>query len=953
MLSVLVRGPEEAARASLRGYGIAVLAVGLALALKLLLDSWIEGDTPFLLFSGAVIISAWFGGLRPGLLATALAALAGDFFFFPPAYSFLIYDFGEGLRLALFLLEGSFISLVVSMMRSARRQSEARTLESQRNQEALEESEERYRVVAETASDAIVVIDEDSQILFVNSAAEKVFGYAGEEMLGERLTMLMPEYLRELHRAGLERYLGTGRRHLDWEAVQLPGLHKSGKEIPLEVSFGEFARDGKRFFTGFIRDVAERQRAEEALRESEDRLSLTVESTGLGTWDFNPVTGELRWDDRCKAMFGLPPEAEVDYEVFLEGLHPEDRERTERLVRRALDPSSGGGFDAEYRTVGIGDSVERWVVARGQAFFDEAGRAVRFIGTVLDTTERKKNEEALKQSERLYRTVIEQARENIFLVDIETRRIVESNPTFQRTLGYTEEELKGMTLYDVVAADRQSVDVNIRRILEHKGHFIGERKYRRKDGSLVDVEVSASTILHNGRETLCTVAHDVTERKKDEEAQRFLAEAGASLSSSLDYRTTLARMARLAVPYLADWCVVYVLEEDGSLDRVAITHQDPEKVALARELQERYPPDPEAPYGVAQVLRTGRSELASEIPDSLLAETASDAEHYEILRGLGLKSYVMVPLVARGRTFGAITFVSTESGRYGPAELELAEELARRAALAVDNARLYRGRSEIARTLQGSLLPSRLPEVPGVEVGLSYLPAGEVDVGGDFYDVFDATKVDGEEEDPSEPSSSWGVAIGDVCGKGAEAAAMLALARHTIRAVAIRESHPSAVLAGLNEAMLRQRRERDDHKFCTIAYARLETGDEGREAERGVRITVSCGGHAAPVLLKADGSVRTIWCSGRALGVFDDANLAEQEVYLAPGDALVLYTDGVVEARSPDGAFFGEERLTALLRSSADLDAPTLAGRIESAVMDFQENDPRDDVAVLVLKVPS
>jgi len=309
---------------------------------------------------------------------------------------------------------------------------------------------------------------------------------------------------------------------------------------------------------------------------------------------------------------------------------------------------------------------------------------------------------------------------------------------------------------------------------------------------------------------------------------------------------------------------------------------------------------------------------------------------------------VVVPLVARGRTLGAITLVSAESGRrYGTNELELAEELARRAALAVDNARLYRGRSEIARTLQGSLLPSRLPEVPGVEVGLCYLPAGEVEVGGDFYDLFDA-RVTGEAEH-SDTSSSWGVVIGDVCGKGAEAAASLALARHTIRAVAMRESRPSAILAALNEVKRRQRYERDNYKFCTIAYARLETSKEG--TERGARIIVSCGGHSAPILLKSDGSIRKIVCSGRALGVFDDANLTDQEAHLAPGDTLLLYTDGVTEARAPDGTFYGEARLASLLRSSVGLDASTVAGRIESAVLDFQENDPRDDVAVLVLRV--
>jgi sigma-B regulation protein RsbU (phosphoserine phosphatase) len=237
--------------------------------------------------------------------------------------------------------------------------------------------------------------------------------------------------------------------------------------------------------------------------------------------------------------------------------------------------------------------------------------------------------------------------------------------------------------------------------------------------------------------------------------------------------------------------------------------------------------------------------------------------------------------------------------------------------------------------------------VPGVEVGLRYLSAGEVDVGGDFYDLFD-TRMAGH-NDSSEPSSSWGAVIGDVSGKGAQAAAVLALARYTIRAVATRESHPSAVLAGLNEAMLRQRREHEDYKFCTVAYAKLET-NEGNN-EHGVKVTVCCGGHSPPFLLKADGSLYKLGQPGHAMGVFDDANLTDQEARLVPGDALVLYTDGVVEARSPDGIFFGEERLMSLLRSSVALEASTMASRIEDTVLNFQEQAPRDDIAVLVLRV--
>jgi PAS domain S-box-containing protein len=183
---------------------------------------------------------------------------------------------------------------------------------------------------------------------------------------------------------------------------------------------------------------------------------------------------------------------------------------------------------------------------------------------------------------------------------------------------------------------------------------------------------------------------EAKERRRAEEALHFLSEASTELSSSLDYRSTLARVARLTVPRLADWCAVDVLEEDGGVHRLAVEHQDPEKVAWAHELQERYPHDEDAPRGLFEVLRSGRSGVYPEIPDQVLGVAGGGHEHLRIMRELGFTSAMIVPLVARGRTLGAITLVSAESGRrYGRADLELAEELERRAALAVDNARLY------------------------------------------------------------------------------------------------------------------------------------------------------------------------------------------------------------------------------------------------------------------------
>ncbi len=183
-------------------------------------------------------------------------------------------------------------------------------------------------------------------------------------------------------------------------------------------------------------------------------------------------------------------------------------------------------------------------------------------------------------------------------------------------------------------------------------------------------------------------------RAEAEEAQRraaFLAEASTALAASLDFPTTLANVTRLAVPHLADWCAVHTLEADGCIRQLAVAHVDPKKVEFARELEQRYPPDPKAPFGVPQVLRSGRAEILSEVPESVLQAYARDAEHLRLLHELGLQSYMIVPMVARGRTLGTIAFASAESSRrYGPDDLALAEDLAYRAAVAVDNAQLYR-----------------------------------------------------------------------------------------------------------------------------------------------------------------------------------------------------------------------------------------------------------------------
>ncbi len=236
----------------------------------------------------------------------------------------------------------------------------------------------------------------------------------------------------------------------------------------------------------------------------------------------------------------------------------------------------------------------------------------------------------------------------------------------------------------------------------------------------------------------------------------------------------------------------------------------------------------------------------------------------------------------------------------------------------------------LARTLQASFLPPAILPIPGVDVAGAYRPAGDgTEVGGDFYDVFDTGR------------GTWGAVLGDVCGKGAAAAVLTSLARYTVRAEALRTPYPGAVLAGLHEALVRYHPD----QFCTALFALLQRGAEG------LRLTVASGGHHLPLRLRADGTFDTIGRTGTILGMLDTPRLTDTTTHLDGGDIVVLYTDGIPEARYA-GEFFDDERLRTTIAEAAGGDAQHIADRVVAAALDFQRGEARDDMAVVVVKVP-
>jgi serine phosphatase RsbU (regulator of sigma subunit) len=284
----------------------------------------------------------------------------------------------------------------------------------------------------------------------------------------------------------------------------------------------------------------------------------------------------------------------------------------------------------------------------------------------------------------------------------------------------------------------------------------------------------------------------------------------------------------------------------------------------------------------------------------------------------------------RDDVLGVVSFVSAESGRrFDEQDLALAEDLALRAAAAVENARLYEAASSIARTLQASLLPPLLPEIAQLEIAAAYRPAGRgLEVGGDFYDVF------------STADDQWYAVIGDVCGKGAEAAAVTALARYTIRAAAVRRRSPSAILRWLSDAMLQQ--SETDGRFCTIACTHLDL------SRSPARVTVACGGHPLPLLVHADGTTEEVGAPGTLLGLVAQPNLQDRSADLHAGDTLVLYTDGLTEAGAPARVWRPDE-LAATASGTAGGPAAATVDRLVAAAVESVSH-VRDDVAVLALR---
>jgi PAS domain S-box-containing protein len=719
-------------------YGVAALAVGVALLIKLLLDPLTVQNTPFLLIFSAIIVSAWYGGLGPGLMATGLSVLATDYFFLYPKGALSGFSV-EGIDVAVFMLEGILVSVLTSSLRSARDRARRSTLEARSHEESLRESEERFRLMVEGVKDyAIFMLDPGGCVTTWNDGAERIEGYSEEEILGGHFSTFYPE--EDVERGHpedvLRAALAEGRYVEEGLHVREDGFRFWASAVITTL------RDRKGHLKGFsmvVHDTTERKRADDVLRflaESSATLSSSLDYRDtlanvarlavptLADWCAVDVMEEDGTVERLAVEHSDPEKAALAYE--LQERYPSDPEMTRGVgkVLRTNEPDmmveipeellDQAAMDVEHRTImrelGLRSYMVVPMIARGRSHgaitmvSAESGRRyeetdlrlaeelARRAALAVDNaklyeeaqreiSERRDAEEALLQSEGRYRTVVKQAAEGIFVVDIDTKLILEANVAYRNLLGYSAQDMLGLglTLYDVVAHDRKSIDQYLQQILEKRVHFIGERRHRRKDGSLVDVEVSSSVISYGGGEALCVIVHDITERKRSAERLRRsldallgLYEAGQILSSSLEREEIGSRLLEIAsrVSNLTA-AVISIPDKEGELRIWRSSGLE----GLWR--QARFAP--EALAARQRVLETRKYQ-------AVRLQQPEDADESQLVS-------LNLPLLVRGRLIGVLE-------AYGPEALmerqyeETLISLANQGASALENARLY---TELAR----------------------------------------------------------------------------------------------------------------------------------------------------------------------------------------------------------------------------------------------------------------
>ena len=389
------------------------------------------------------------------------------------------------------------------------------SLALRRTNEELKAREESYRIVSESASDAIITIDEDSRIVFVNAAVEKVFGYLPEEMVGQHLSVIVPVRLREAHSAGMRRYMQTSQKHIPWNGITLPALRRDGEEIQIEISFGEYHQGSKRLFTAVIRDITERQQIEAKLRESESRYRFLAESVPQQVWTAR-ADGQITYGNfRTIEYFGEETQSELFGINWTKIIHTDDLARMTKRWMHSI--KTGEPYENEHR-LRRGDGEYRWHLAQATPMFDENGAVVKWFGTNTDIHDRKLAEKAASETAE-YRNLFENANDAILIFETETEIVIEVNEKACQLYGFDHDAFVGKSIKEISQDVRQG-EIQLRELLKRGTNQSFETIQFRADGTPLNLFINSSIVEYRGRRVVLSINRDITERKRAEEQLR-------------------------------------------------------------------------------------------------------------------------------------------------------------------------------------------------------------------------------------------------------------------------------------------------------------------------------------------------------------------------------------------------------------------------------------------------
>jgi PAS domain S-box-containing protein len=668
-----------------------------------------------------------------------------------------------------------------------------------------------------------------------------------------------------------------------------------------------------------------RRRAEAKIKQAEEFMSAVMTSSLDCIIGMDSEGTVIEFNAAAERLFGYEREQALGRELA-ELIVPEElRERHRQGLKRYLE--SGGGEIVDRRTELPSLRSDGTIVPVELTVTEIHGSEPPiFTGFLRDTTDRADAERVRQHMAE----VVRGTQDAVLSKDLEG--IVTSwNPAAERLYGYSAEAAIGRHISFLIPPDHKDEE---RMILDkvRQGERLEtyETERIRADGVRIAVSLTISQILSpvHGVIGASVIARDVTAVKRRRQAQDFLLAASRLLDSSLDPDRTARTIVETAVPQLAELCVLDFLRGDGWLGDSIVGGIDPAAAARLEEIRRSSPLDPAGEHPVAQVLRAGKPLFWRDLKaPEVIDDVAQNEDHRQLMDDAGYNSAAVVPLVARGRTLGALSFLHAHGDlRYDDGDLEFLAELGERAALVLDNARLYRERAMIAENLQRGLRPPRPEEVPGLRISVVFEAAGEgIEIGGDVYDVL-----------PSE-DGCW-ILVGDVAGKGSAAAGVSVALRHAVRGLTREIDEPDEVLARVNELLLAGSSLND---FATAVLVRMR-----RDGERW-HLTVAGAGHPPAIHVTPSGPVQL--GGGAVLGGWEEPSIERHEAGFGSQDTLILCTDGWLEA-GPVASHHEPEDFAAKAHSLAGLDLDELTGQLRADALERGSGRLRDDLVVLAVR---